>query len=228
MPPGAPLLDASDPWIRWDWLSNHTGRLWDATSQHIELTLTAIGIGLLLSLPLGLWIWRRPRFRGAVLGVTGVLYTIPSLALFALLIPFTGLSVVTAEIGLISYTLQILIRNIVVGLDSVPQDVREAATGMGYTTWRRLLQVELPLSLPVIVAGIRVATVTTIGLVTVTALIGEGGLGQLILQGLIQDFKTPIVAGSALSILLAVIADGSLTGLQRALTPWARVRTARR
>jgi osmoprotectant transport system permease protein len=218
------LLDASDPWVRWDWLGSHTQRLLDATTQHVQLTLIAVGVGLVISFPLGLWAWREPRLRGAVLGTTGVLYTIPSLALFALLIPFTGLTVVTAEIGLVSYTLQILVRNIVVGLDSVPREVREAAAGMGFTSRRRLLRVDLPLALPVIVAGVRVATVTTIGLVTVTALIGEGGLGQLILQGLIQDFKTPIVAGAALSIVLAAVADGGLIGVQRLLTPWAQAR----
>jgi osmoprotectant transport system permease protein len=220
-------LDASDPWIRWDWVGSHTQLLQDDTWQHVQLTLIALGVGLLISLPIGVWAWRRPAVRGAVLGTTGVLYTIPSLALFALLVPFFGLSYLTAEIGLVSYTLQILVRNTVVGLDSVPADIREAAAGMGFTQRGRLFRVELPLALPVIVAGVRVATVTTIGLVTVTAVIGEGGLGQLILRGLIQDFKTPIVLGSVLSVLLAAVADGSLIGLQRLLTPWARARRAR-
>ena len=221
------FLDAADPWLRWDWTSAHVELITDDLTQHVELTLIAVGVGALIALPAGVLVWRTAALRSFVLGLTGVLYTIPSLALFAMLVPFFGLSYLTAEIGLIGYTLQILVRNTVVGLDSVPADVREAAAGMGFTALRRLLRVDLPLALPVIVAGIRVATVTTIGLVTVTAVIGEGGLGQLILRGLIQDFKTPIVVGSVLSILLAALADGGLNGLQRLLMPWARARGAR-
>jgi osmoprotectant transport system permease protein len=220
-------LDATDPWLRWDWTSTHVELITDDLTQHVGLTLIAVGLGLLISLPLGVWVWRTPALRAAILGATGILYTIPSLALFAMLVPFFGLSYLTAEIGLVSYTLQILVRGTVVGLDSVPADVREAAAGMGFTPLRRLLRVDIPLALPVIVAGIRVATVTTIGLVTVTAVIGEGGLGQLILRGLIQDFKTPIVIGSVLSVALAALADGGLSGAQRLLTPWARARGAR-
>ena len=130
----------------------------------------------------------------------------------------------TAEIGLVSYTLLILIRNIVIGLDSVPADVREAARGMGYRPLNQLTQVDFPLAVPAIIAGIRIAAVTTIGLVTVTALIGEGGLGSLILDGLIRDFKTPLVLGTVLSIALAVVADVSLASLQRVITPWSRSR----
>jgi osmoprotectant transport system permease protein len=157
--------------------------------------------------------------------VTGILYTIPSLALFAILIPFTGLTVLTAEIGLVSYTLLILIRNIVVGMDAVPPEVREAARGMGYRPLVELFRVDLPLAVPAIMAGIRIATVTTIGLVTVTALIGEGGLGSLILDGLIRDFKTPLVVGTLLSVTLAIVADVSLSSLQRLVTPWSRGRS---
>ena len=154
----------------------------------------------------------------------GSLYTIPSLALFALLVPVTGLSVLTAEIGLVSYTLLILIRNIIRGIRGVPADVREAAVGMGYRPLKQLAQVDFPLAVPAIIAGIRIATVTTIGLVTVTALIGEGGLGSLILDGLIRDFKTPLVIGTLLSVALAIVADVSLAGVQRVVTPWARSR----
>jgi osmoprotectant transport system permease protein len=149
---------------------------------------------------------------------------VPSLALFAMLVPWTGLSRTTAEIGLVGYTLLILIRNIVTGLDAVPDEVREAARAMGFTGRRRLLRIELPLAVPSIIAGIRIATVTTIGLVTVTALIGQGGLGQLILDGLIRDFRTPLVVGTVLSIALAVVADVGLVGLERLITPWARGR----
>lgn len=213
-------LDATDPWIRWDWLGHHTDVIWQALVQHIQLTGIAVLGGLAIATPVGLLVWRWRALRNPVLSVAGILYTIPSLALFALLVPFTGLTVVTAEIGLVSYTILILVRNIVVGLDGVPAEIREAATGMGYRPAKRLLTIDIPLALPVIVAGVRLATVTTIGLVTVTALLGEGGLGQLILAGLIQDFKTPLVVGLAGSVVLAVAADLLLAGAQRLATPW--------
>jgi osmoprotectant transport system permease protein len=217
---------AEDPWIRWSWISGHVPVIRDALAQHIELTVIAVVIGLLIATPLGLLAWRQRLLRGPIFSVTGILYTIPSLALFAILIPFTGLTVLTAEIGLVSYTLLILIRNIVVGMDAVPPDVREAARGMGYRPLAELLRVDLPLAVPAIMAGIRIATVTTIGLVTVTALIGEGGLGSLILDGLIRDFKTPLVVGTLLSVVLAIVADVSLSGLQRLVTPWSRGRSS--
>jgi osmoprotectant transport system permease protein len=154
--------------------------------------------------------------------VTGVIYTIPSLALFALLVPWTGLSRTSAEIALVGYTLLILIRNTVTGLASVSPDVREAATGMGFGPTAMLLRVELPLAVPAVIAGVRIATVTTVGLVTVTALIGQGGLGQFILDGFTRDFKTPLVVGAVLSVALAVGADVALLGLQWVLTPWSR------
>jgi osmoprotectant transport system permease protein len=188
----------------------------------VELTAIAVGVGLLLAIPIGVFAWRYRGSRGPVLATAGAFYTVPSLALFALLVPWTGLTVVTAEIGLVSYTLLILVRNIVVGLDGVPAEVRDAAAGMGYRPFRQLLRIELPLALPVIVAGLRIATVTTIGLVTVTALIGEGGLGQLLLDGLQRDFRTPLVVGSVLSVGLAVVCDAALAIGQRALTPWSR------
>jgi len=217
---------AEDPWIRWSWISGHVPVIRDALAQHIELTVIAVVIGLLIATPLGFLAWRQRLLRGPIFSVTGILYTIPSLALFAILIPFTGLTVLTAEIGLVSYTLLILIRNIVVGMDAVPPDVREAARGMGYRPLAELLRVDLPLAVPAIMAGIRIATVTTIGLVTVTALIGEGGLGSLILDGLIRDFKTPLVVGTLLSVVLAIVADVSLSGLQRLVTPWSRGRSS--
>jgi osmoprotectant transport system permease protein len=217
---------AQDPWIRWDWISAHIPVIRDALVQHIELTVIAVAIGLVIAVPLGLLAWRRRVLRGPIFSFTGILYTIPSLALFAILIPFTGLTILTAEIGLVSYTLLILIRNIVVGMDAVPNEVRESARGMGYRPFAELLQVDLPLAVPAIMAGIRIATVTTIGLVTVTALIGEGGLGSLILDGLIRDFKTPLTVGTLLSIALAFGTDVGLSGLQRLVTPWSRGRSA--
>jgi osmoprotectant transport system permease protein len=179
-------------------------------------------LGLLLAFPLALAAVRWPRLYGPILGLTGVLFTIPSLALFILLIPFTGLQIQTALIGLTIYTLLILVRNIVEGLRGVDRDVREAAEAMGFAPARQLFQVELPLALPVIMAGVRIATVTTIGLVTVTALIGWGGLGQLFIEGFTLNFGTPIVVGIVLSALLAFTADLLLVGLQHRLTPWAR------
>jgi osmoprotectant transport system permease protein len=215
-----PLLDATDPWVRWDWVGNHVDLILGDLGQHVELTAIAVGVGLLIAIPIGVLAWRYRGSRGPVLGLAGGLYTIPSLALFALLVPWTGLTVLTAEIGLVAYTLLILVRNIVVGLDGVPADVRDAAVGMGYRPLRQLLRVDLPLALPVIVAGLRIATVTTIGLITITALIGEGGLGQLLYDGLQRDFKTPLVVGAALSVALAVVADLTLALVQRLLTPW--------
>ncbi len=213
-----------DPWIRWSWISGHADVITAALVQHIELTLIAVVLGLVIAVPLGLVAWRSRVFRGPIFTVTGILYTIPSLALFAFLLPFTGLTIVTAEIGLVGYTLLILVRNIVVGLNSVPDDVREAARGMGFRPLAELARVDIPLAIPAIMAGVRIATVTTIGLVTVTALIGEGGLGSLIYQGLLRDFHTPLVVGTVLSVALAVVADLSLSGLQRLATPWARSR----
>src|SRR5438105_3833492 len=204
---------ADDPWIRWDWVSRHLDVIGAALSQHIELTIIAVGLGVLIAVPLGLLAWRERLLRGPIFSVTGILYTIPSLALFSFLIPFTGLTILTAEIGLVSYTLLILIRNIVIGLDSVPADVREAAVGMGYRPLKQLAQVEIPLAVPAIIAGIRIATVTTIGLVTVTALIGEGGLGSLILDGLIRDSKTLLVIAVELVGIGAVPAFVALLAL---------------
>ena len=208
--------------MRWDWVRDHGDDIYAATRQHVELTLIAIALGLLISFPLALAARRWRRAAGPILGYTGILFTIPSLALFALLVPFTGLSRTTAEVGLVGYTLLILVRNIVAGLEGVPDDVREAAQGMGFRPAGQLLRVELPLAVPAIVAGIRIATVTTIGLVTVTGLIGQGGLGAFIIEGINRDFRTPLVVGSVCSIALAVLADVALAGAARLLSPWAR------
>jgi osmoprotectant transport system permease protein len=218
------LAAAADPWVRWSWVRDHQHVIYSALRQHIELTVIAVGIGLLIALPLSVLSTRVRRVYGPVLGLTGALYTIPSLALFALLVPWTGLSRTTAEIGLVSYTLLILIRNIVTGLNAVPDDIKEAARGMGFTPLRQLVRVELPLAAPAIIAGVRIATITTIGLVTVTALIGQGGLGSLIYDGLNRSFRTPETVGTVLSVALAAVSDLVLLGTERLLTPW----TARR
>jgi osmoprotectant transport system permease protein len=213
---------ATDAWLCLDWVGDHTDEIGAALRQHVELTVVAVVIGMLISAPLSLVAWRHKRAGAAILSVTGILYTIPSIALFGLLIPFTGLTFQTAEIALVGYTLLVIIRNVLAGLEGVPDDVRESARGMGLTPTQQLLRVEIPLALPTIFAGIRSATVTTIGLVTITSLITLGGLGNLILDGLRRDFRTPLVVGSVLSLALAVVADLLLVGLQRLLTPWAR------
>ncbi|MEA2434075.1 MAG: osmoprotectant transport system permease protein [Actinomycetota bacterium] len=213
-----------EPLVRWDWIADHTDDITEKLIEHLQLTGLAVLIGLLISLPLGIYAYRHRRLYTPITAVTGVLYTIPSLALFAFLVPYTGLSTTTAEIGLVSYTLLILIRNIVAGLDGVPADVKEAARGMGYSDRQLLWRVELPLALPVIIGGIRIALVTTIGLVTVTALIGKGGLGYFILIGIRQFFSTASILGAVLSVTLAVVADAMLLLIQRWLTPWSRGR----
>lgn len=215
-------MTSGEPLIRPDWIASHLGDVLQRLGEHVLLTALAVGLGLLVSLGLSLLIRRCGWLGAPVLWTAGVLYTIPSLALFAFLIPITGLSILTAEIGLVSYTLLILVRSILAGLRSVPADVRETALGMGYTGRQLLWQVEYPLALPLIFAGLRVATVTTIGLVTVTALIGQGGFGFFILDGIQRFFSTPLIVGSALSIALAVAADLGLVLLQRRLTPWTR------
>lgn len=216
------FLDYVDPWVNWDWLSSHVPLVLDALQQHITLTVIAVVGGLVIAIPLGVAAHRYTDLRFPVLGAFGAFYTIPSIALFALLIPATGLSVLTAEIPLIGYNVLILVRNVLVGLDAVPQDVLDAADGMGYRPNARLLRVELPLALPAIFAGLRIATVSTIGIVTITAVIGLGGLGQLILKGLIESFHTPLVVATALCIALALVADLLLFGVQRLAIPWAR------
>jgi len=211
-----------EPLIRWDWIAGHLDELAFRLGQHVELTAIAVGVGLVIAFALSLLILRSPRLEAPVTWVTGTLYTIPSLALFALLVPITGLSVLTSEIGLVSYTLLILIRNIIRGIRGVPADVREAAVGMGYAPRQLLWRIEVPLALAVIIAGIRLATISTIGLVTVTALIGQGGFGFLILIGIQRFFSTELIAGAVLSVSLAIAVDALLVLLQRRLTPWAR------
>jgi len=220
-------LAASEPLVDWDWVGNHTDDVWAAFTEHVQLTAIAVGIGFCLALVMALvsirWRWSY----GLLAGVCAVLYAVPSLALFGLLVPALGLGLVTAEIALVGYTLLILLRNIVAGLDGVSPAVREAADGMGYEGWRRLVRIDLPLAGPAILAGLRIATVTTVGLVTVTALVGEGGFGDLINDGLKRSFSTPIVVGTVLSIALAIAFDLAFVVLEWAVTPWNRGRVTR-
>ena len=217
-------MEQGDPFFDLGWTMRHLDDVATKVLAHLVLTGLAVGIGLLISLALALLIVRYRWLDSPVTWITGILYTIPSLALFALLVPFWGFSLRTAEVGLVSYTLLILIRNILAGLRGVPPEVREAAVGMGYSPTQVLVRVDLPLALPVIIAGVRIATVTTIGLVTVTAIIGRENLGQFILEGINQLFSTKIVLGAVLSIALAVAADVLLLGVQRLATPWLRAR----
>jgi osmoprotectant transport system permease protein len=213
-----------------DWIADNLDLIGGLLLEHLYLTLLAVVIGLLVSILLALasrrWRW----MYAPILGATGALYAIPSLAMFALLVPITGLTnIVTPLTALVAYTLLIVTRNVVEGLDGVPAETVEAATGLGYRPAQRMWRVELPLALPVIVAGLRIATVTTIGLVTVTALIGFGGLGYLIVTIGINRGSFGLTAaftGIVLVVVLAAIADVGLLALQRALTPWARRRAA--
>jgi len=211
-----------EPFIRWNWIGSHLGEIGARTVQHLELTGIAVGVGFVIAMALSVLALRRRWTYSPITWFTGVLYTIPSIALFALLVPITGLTTLTAEIGLVSYTLLILIRNIVAGIDGVPYAVRDAAIAMGYTRRRMFFEIELPLATPVVVAGLRIATVTTVGLVTLTALIGQGGYGYFINDGLRRFFNTPLFVGAALSVALAVALDVALVFVERALTPWRR------
>jgi osmoprotectant transport system permease protein len=208
--------------IKPEWIADNLGVIAGALVDHLVLTVLAVWCGLLISLTAALLIRRLGFLRGPVTATFGILYTIPSLALFAFLVPFTGLTLVTAEIGLIGYTLLILTRNILAGLDGIPAEIRESADGMGYGGRQRLLAVDLPLALPVIFTGLRIATVTTVGLVMVTAVIGEGGLGQLMLRGFNRQFPTMIYVGFVLIIVVALVLDVLLQIAERLLTPWAR------
>lgn len=210
--------------MNWDWIRSNIPTIVDATIDHLILTLIAVGVGFVISFVFALVIYRDRRAYGPLAGFSGVVYTIPSLALLAFLVPITGLSVLTAEIALIGYTLLILTRSIVGGFDAVPPDIAEAANGMGYAWRGRLLRVDLPLAMPLIVAGLRVATVTTVGLVMVTAVIGEGGLGQLMLRGFNFRNTTAVYVGAIVTVALAVTLDLAILAAGRVATPWTRRR----
>ena len=210
--------------IDWAWMADHLDDLAARLVQHLYLALIAVVVGFAISFALSVWAVRRRRAYAPITAFGGILYTIPSLALFAALVPITGLSLLTAEIPLVLYTLLIFVRNTVAGFDAVPRDVLEAADGMGYTSSQRLWRVELPLAMPLIIAGLRVAAVSTIGLVTITGAIGDrfGGLGFFIFEGCRHFFPTEMLFGAVPSILLAVAVDLSLVAVQRRATPWTR------
>jgi len=220
-------VNEGEPFIRFDWIVDNLDGIGQRIGEHLVMVVAAIGIGFAVSFGLALLARRFRRMYGPILAVTGTLYAIPSLALFVLLIPLTGLTLTTGIIALVLYTLLILVRNIVVALDGVPPDVIEAANGMGFSPSQRFWRVELPIATPVIIAGLRIATVTTIGLVAVTTFIGLGGLGYLIINsGIRRFFPTSIYVGVLLCVILAVVADLGLAWLQRRLTPWTQARTA--
>lgn len=220
------VLGQERPLVDWTWIADNLPLIWDATAEHVMLTVVSVALGMTVSLLLTLAALRWRWMYGGILAVGGILYSIPSLAALAFLVPILGIGATAAVITLATYTVLILVRNIMTGLDSVSQDTIEAARGQGYTERQVVIGVQLPLALPVMMAGLRVATVTVVGLVTVTALIGQGGLGQLILTGfrLTPVLPVMIVVGTVLSVVLAIAFDLSLLGLTRVLTPWTRSR----
>jgi len=210
--------------IDWAWMASHLDDLGWRALQHTFFAAIAVSVGFALSLGLAIAALRRPRLRASLVTLSSVVYTIPSLALFAALVPITGLSIVTAEIPLVLYTLLIFLRNILAGLDSVAPDVLEAADAMGYAGRSRLARVELPLALPLVIAGIRLASVSTIGLVTVSGILGDrfGGLGFFIFEGYAHVFPTEILFGALPTVALAIVVDLAIQRVERRLTPWVR------
>jgi osmoprotectant transport system permease protein len=214
---------APNPWFDGSYVVDNWDTIMGYLGEHVRLTIGAVLIGSAIALPLALLARRSRLLGGAVLGLSTIVYTIPSLAMFAFVFPFTGLTTTTVLIGLTAYSLVILVRNFLVGLQGVPGDVQEAARGMGYGNLRRFVQIELPLALPAFMAGLRIATVSTVALTTVGVLVGHGGLGQLIYGGFNANFyRAEIVTGAVACVLLALVADLLLAGVERVLTPWAR------
>lgn len=214
----------ANPWFSWSYLENNWSDITLYTSQHVSLTVQAMLFAVIIALPLALLAHRVPAFGAAAVGGSAVLYTVPSLALFGLLVPFTGIGRTTVLIGLTAYALLVLVRNAVVGLQGVPPEVSDAARGMGYSATRRLLTVELPLALPAIITGVRLATVSTVALVTVGVVVGYGGLGQLMYRGFNSGYRAEIMTAAVLCLLIALAADLLLLAVGRAITPWVRRR----
>lgn len=223
---GAPCYSRSvNDWVCPAYLETRQDQLVDATVEHIYITVAAVLLGLVVALPLALIARRFSRLEGMILGATTVLYTIPSLAMFSLLVAFTGLTATTTIVGLGLYSLTILVRNTLAGLRAVPDDVRESAVGLGYGPTRLLFRIEIPLALPVIMAGLRVATVSTVALTTIGVIVSYGGLGNMLQTGIDDTFKAQVFTTSVLCVLLAIAFDLGLVGTQRLLTPWTRGRT---
>ncbi len=216
------IAQATNPIVRWEFFVDEWDQVSEALTQHVRLTLISVALGVVLSAALAAVALRFRWTATPITGIAGFIYTIPSVALFGLLVPYTGLSTTTAVVPLVGYTLLVLVTNIVAGFRSVPSSAREAAEGMGMTAARRVLTVELPIALPYIVTGLRIAAVSTVGLVTVAAIVGQGGLGRLILDGLRRTFWTPMTIGAGLSIALALVLDLTIQLVGRLLTPWTR------
>jgi osmoprotectant transport system permease protein len=200
------------------WAPRNIDQILEAAGQHLLLSLLSVAIGCAFALVLGIWSARRPRLYAALLTITGIIFVIPSLALFAVLIPVLGLGMKPALVGLSSYCLLILLRNVVTGLRSVPSEVLDAADGMGFSRSQRLMRIELPLALPLILSGVRIALVTVIGIATIAAFIDAGGLGSIILAGIDQSYPEKIIVGGGLTALMAILFDLLLTGAERAFS----------
>lgn len=217
------LAAASNPWLSWSYVQDNWDTLVAAGKEHVILTVGAVALAIVLAIPLAVLVRKVPALSGPVLGLSGVLYTIPSLALISLLWPVFGLSPWTVIIALAVYGLLVVLRNIVVGLDEVPGDVLDAATGMGLTPRQVTTRVSIPLALPTILAGIRIATVSTVGMVTIGALVGYGGFGTLILSGFQNNFwHAEIFTATLCCVLLAVVFEVLLLAVERLTVPWAR------
>jgi osmoprotectant transport system permease protein len=217
----------ANPWFSWAYLRGNADTIRALALAHLSFTVEAVAMAVVVGVPLAvIAYWVRP-LTGPILASAGVLYTIPSLALFAFIAPFLGTGRLTVLVGLVLYALLLVVRNTLTGLSQVPAEVRESASAMGYGRWARLLRVELPLALPGILTGVRLATVSTVALVTVGVLVGQGGFGQLIIGGFQNNFyKAEISTGSILCVALAVALDLVLAGAGRLLTPWQRRRAA--
>jgi osmoprotectant transport system permease protein len=221
--PSAAPADVPNPWFSWSYLQANADDLLLAGREHVLITIAAVVLATAAAVPLALLVRRFPRLQVPVLAFSGLLYTIPSLALIAGLWPWLGLSPWTVITALALYALLIILRNMIVGLDAVPADVVDAARGVGYTRSQLLWRVQVPMATPAIMAGIRIATVSTIGLVTVGALVGHGGFGSIILGGFVNNFyHAQIMAGTIAVVVLALMLEGVLVLLERLLTPWMR------
>jgi osmoprotectant transport system permease protein len=223
----ATLAEASNPWLSWSYVQDYWPELVAAGKEHIYLTVGAVVLAIIVAVPLAFVIRKLPVLTGPILGLSGVLYTIPSLALISLLWPVFGLSPWTVIIALAVYALLVVLRNIVVGLQEVSDDVLDAATGMGLTDRQVLARVSLPLALPTILAGIRIATVSTVGMVTIGALVGYGGFGTLILSGFQNNFwHAQIMTATLGCVLLAVVFEVLLLAVEKVAAPWTRRRAS--
>ncbi|MEP7764263.1 ABC transporter permease subunit [Sanguibacter sp. 25GB23B1] len=219
--------EPANPWLSWSYVQDNAPEILRYLGQHTSLTVQAVVLALLVAVPLAALAHTWPRLSGLVLGTTGVLYTIPSLALFAVVYPFLRDRRTTVLVGLVLYALLLVVRNTLVGLRGVDPDVRDAARGLGYGRWRLLLTVELPNALPSVVTGVRLASVSTVALMTVGVVIGYGGLGQLMFRGFASGYRAQIMTATILCLLLGLVLDLVLSLVGRLVTPWARTRVTR-